>query len=110
MATAQTTELQLKRRTRFFNGQLLDERDLTTEQAYHRTSLQLHSRMFRPGVVALDGRDDSLQVIETGGVPAVRVLPGVAIDTLGRQLVNPSPVSVDLASWAGKPWFTAYIR
>jgi hypothetical protein len=102
MATAQTAALELKRRTRFFNGQLLDELDLKTEQEYHRTSLRLHSRMFRPGVVALDGRDDSLMVEEKGGSVAVRVKPGVAIDPLGRQLVNPSEVSVELAGSAGK--------
>src|SRR5688572_33219022 len=71
-------------RVHFFDGQLLGRDDFRAEQDYHRRMRYLHNRLLHGwGVVegfAVDADD--------GGVP---VGPGVAIDSLGRELVLPAP-------------------
>lgn len=96
MNTTDTRELQYPERTRFFNGQLLSANDLMTEQNYVRYNLHLLNRMYRPGVIMLDGREDGLEV-HWDTPQRVLVRPGAAIDPHGRLLVNPheTPVSIE---------------
>jgi hypothetical protein len=73
----------------YFDGQLLSADDFRTEQDYHRNMRYLHNRLLHGwGVV------DGLDVDDDGG--RVRVSPGVAIDALGRELVLPERVHIDL--------------
>ena len=76
-------------RVNFFDGQLLGPDDFRAEQDYHRRMRYLHNRLLHGwGVVegfAVDADD--------GGV---LVGPGVAIDSLGRELVLPAPAHLDL--------------
>lgn len=102
MAEDNGNRLQRPERPRYFNGQFLTEKEFNTEQDYHRRSLQLHNRMFRPGVVAIDGNDESLQVIPIGQHD-VRIQYGVALDHLGRHLVCPEDIYLDLKTAPG-PW------
>jgi hypothetical protein len=76
-------------RVSYFDGQLLTAADFRTEQDYHRGMRYLHNRLLHGwGVV------DGLDVDDDGG--GVRVGPGVAIDGLGRELVLPELVCIDL--------------
>ncbi|MCU1656713.1 MAG: hypothetical protein JWO57_1369 [Pseudonocardiales bacterium] len=76
-------------RVNYFDGQLLSADDFRTEQHYHRSMRYLHNRMLHgSGIV------DGLDVEDAGG--AVLVRPGVAIDALGRELVLPESVHIDL--------------
>ena len=69
----------LPERVNFFEGQLLGPDDLRAEQDYHRRMRYLHNRLHGWGIaqgfaVEADGGD-------------VVVGPGVAIDSLGREIV-----------------------
>jgi hypothetical protein len=76
-------------RVSYFDGQLLSAADFRTEQDYHRGMRYLHNRLLHgSGVV------DGLDVDNDGG--GVRVGAGVAIDALGRELVLPELVCIDL--------------
>jgi hypothetical protein len=76
-------------RVNFFHGQLLSADDLRTEQDYHRRMRYLHNRLLHGwGIV------EGCEVEDDGG--GVLVGPGVAIDSLGRELVLPEPAHVDL--------------
>jgi hypothetical protein len=77
-------------RPRYFEGQLLTAEDLRDEQDYwvrkHRLqNLALHGS----GVVC------GLAVTPQGR-GAVTVAPGIAIDGLGREIVVPEPVEIEL--------------
>jgi hypothetical protein len=76
-------------RMNFFEGQLLRAEDLRTEQDYHRQMRCLHNRLLHGwGIV------DGYGVEDDGGT--VLVGPGVAIDSLGRELVLPESARIEL--------------
>lgn len=81
-------------RVNFFPGQQLSPDDLRAEQEYHRGLRYLHNRLLHGrGVVhgfAVEPAD--------GGV---HVSPGLAIDPLGRELVVPDGVHLDLPPESG---------
>jgi hypothetical protein len=79
-------------RVSYFDGQLLSAADFRTEQDYHRGMRYLHNRLLH-GYGVVDGLDVDVDVDDGGGV---RVGPGVAIDSLGRELVLPEPVCINL--------------
>ena len=79
-------------RVRF--GMLLGEEDFTTIGAYHRGKGWLHNAwLHRQGVVwglgvELDARQGE-----------IRVLPGLALDGLGRELRLDVPMCVNVSAW-----------
>jgi hypothetical protein len=76
-------------RVNYFFGQLLGVDDYLAEQEYHRGMRHLHNRLLHGwGIV------DGLDVEGDGG--GVLVRPGFALDSLGRELLLPEPVHVDL--------------
>ncbi|MDQ1718080.1 MAG: hypothetical protein QOE71_2532 [Pseudonocardiales bacterium] len=76
-------------RMSFFEGQLLSADDLRTEQDYHRQMRYLHNRLLHGwGIV------DGYGVEDDGGT--VLVGPGVAIDSLGHELVLPESARIEL--------------
>jgi hypothetical protein len=81
-------------RPNFFEGQLLTAEDLAAEQDYHREQHYRHNRlMLGSGVV----RGLSVSVGSGAATSAVvSVRPGVAIDTLGRELEFEGPTSLAL--------------
>jgi len=73
----------------FFAGQNLTADDLHADQDYHRRMRYLHNRLLHGwGIV------DGYHVEDDGG--AVLVGPGLAIDSFGRELVQPEDVRIDL--------------
>jgi hypothetical protein len=96
----------------FFDGQLLSADDFRTEQEYHRRMRYLHNRLLH-GSGIVDGYDVA------DDCDGVLVGPGVAIDSLGRELVLAEPARIDLppeaavdeqtvwyvlATWEEIPW------
>jgi hypothetical protein len=78
-------------RVNYFDGQMLTAADFRAEQDYHRNMRYLHNRLLHGwGIV------DGLDVDDAGDGTAVHVGPGLAIDRLGRELVLPERVSIDL--------------
>jgi len=76
-------------RVNFFYGQLLNADDFRADQDYHRRMRYLHNRLLHGwGIV------DGCYVEDDGH--GVLVGPGVAIDSLGRELVLPDPVRIEL--------------
>ena len=79
-----------RRRPSYFRGQLLDETDFRAEQEYHRDAWRRHHATFHSwGVI------DGLTVTVDNGRAAVA--PGVAIDSLGREVRLDEPAVLDLA-------------
>jgi hypothetical protein len=76
-------------RVNFFDGQLLTADQLRTDQDYHRRMRYLHNRLLH-GWGIVDGYD-----VEADGA-GLLVRPGVAIDSLGREIVLPAPAHIDL--------------
>lgn len=75
-------------RTRYFYGQLLDVEDFESEQRYFNDKRWLLNRLITGyGVVC------GLNVRPTPDGKAVQVLPGVAIDRAGREIVVPRPAT-----------------
>jgi hypothetical protein len=72
-------------RMNYFTGLFTTASDWESEQAYHRKKLRLHERWLHntPGIVGAVGEE--LQVVAAGGL-TVRVLPGAAMDGLGREI------------------------
>jgi hypothetical protein len=84
-------------RLNYFNGQRLEAADFRIEQDFHmRVRRLLTQSLFTPGIAA------GLAVEE--GLPkpshTVQVLPGVALDSLGREIILVEPREVPVA---GKP-------
>lgn len=75
-------------------GMLLGVSDLETEQAYHRGKMWLHSAwLHREGVVwGFDVQADH-------GHGEIRVLPGLAIDALGREIHLEADACLNVAAW-----------
>ena len=87
----------LRRLTRtrpaYFRGQLLDEADFRAEQDYYRDAWHLHNKKFhRWGVV------DGLEVALDNDGRTVSVAPGLAIDSLGREVLLEETAVLDLSS------------
>lgn len=83
-------------RLRYFFGQLLTQRDLAAEQAFHLLLQRLVQReTFGTGTVAglrVVGELDSVAVPQS-----VYLLPGLAVDPGGRELLLEKPVVVRIA-------------
>lgn len=75
-------------------GMLLGVSDLETEQAYHRGKMWLHSAwLHREGVVwGFDVQADP----DRG---EIRVLPGLALDALGREIHLDADACLNVAAW-----------
>lgn len=75
-------------------GMLLGVGDLETEQSYHRGKMWLHTAwLHREGVIwGFDVRADA----EHG---EIRVLPGLAVDALGRELHLEADACLNVAAW-----------
>jgi hypothetical protein len=69
------------KRANYFTSEALEEQDFNDEQAYHLTSRRRHDRLLHTGGV-VDGFDVSL----VGGMQ-IRVSPGTAVDSDGREIV-----------------------
>jgi hypothetical protein len=72
-------------RMNYFMGFFTTARDWEVEQTYHREKLRLHEQWLHntPGIVGAVGEE--LRVVAAGGL-TVRVLPGAALDGLGREI------------------------
>lgn len=75
-------------------GMLLGVGDFETEQTYHRGKMWLHTAsLHREGVVwGFDVQADEAQ-------GEVRVLPGLAVDALGREIHLEADACLDVAAW-----------
>lgn len=69
-------------RLHYFNGQRLQAADLTLEQDYHlRIRRWLNRSLYSAGIA------DGLIVNKVPGVPRVRIGPGLALDSRGREII-----------------------
>ncbi|MGD9147812.1 MAG: hypothetical protein PVI80_19760 [Anaerolineae bacterium] len=82
-------------RMNYFTGLFTTASDWEAEQAYHRRKLRLHERWLHntPGIVG--GVGEELQVVAAGGL-TVRVMPGAAMDGLGREIYLTEACEVEL--------------
>lgn len=81
----------VRKRVRFFDGQFLQDQDFIDEQRYHLDRERRLSRTLgMTGVVAGLG-------VSKGGPYELIIAPGLAIDTLGRQLIIAEPTSLKLS-------------
>jgi hypothetical protein len=80
----------VEKRTRFFDGQFLQDQDFVDEQKYHLDRQRRHNRLLHVSGVA-----EGLTVA-TPGANRVTVSPGTAIDSDGRQLALAETATVDL--------------
>lgn len=77
-------------RLNYFNGQRLEAADLRAEQAYHiGVRRALNRALFSPGIGA------GLEVVRhPGDQHRVLVMPGLAIDAQGREIIVSAPLEV----------------
>jgi hypothetical protein len=69
-------------RLNYFNGQRLQASDLKLEQDYHlRVRRWLNRSLYTSGIA------DGLIVSKVPGAPRVRIGPGLALDTMGREII-----------------------
>ena len=80
----------VEKRTRFFDGQFLQDQDFIDEQKYHLDRQRRHNRLLHVSGVA-----EGLTVTATEP-NKVTVAAGTAIDVDGRALVLAEPLTVDL--------------
>jgi hypothetical protein len=100
MTTTNSIPLAIPSHPRYYNGRFLTEVDFKDEHDYHHSGVQLINRMFRAGVVAIDGEESSLAVEASGSKKSeIQVKRGVALDHAGRQLVVPTDRALDLSKW-----------
>lgn len=100
MTASKPASLAKRKHPRYYNGRFLTEKDFIDEHTYHRISTQLVNRMFRAGVVAIDGDEDSLRVdVNPKKRSEITISGGMALDYQGRQLVVPTARSLDLSQW-----------
>lgn len=82
-------------RNRYFYGKLLTVRDFMTEQTYNADKRRLVNRLlYGSGVVS------GLQVIAVDD-KSISIETGVALDSLGREIVVASPVTIKLSNVDG---------
>lgn len=97
--------LRVPPRVSYREGMLLDASDFTDEQQYHRQRLAgVLARLHGSGTVAglkVEGikRGDALPGGQTADDDRLKVLPGVAVDRLGRLLEVPSARCLRLGRW-----------
>jgi hypothetical protein len=84
-------DLTIAKRLHYFDYQFLRKDDFVAEQDYHVAQRRLHNRVMHTWGVA-SGLD--LNFKDT----AVTISPGVAIDSLGREIVVPGQHTIDLAN------------
>jgi hypothetical protein len=78
-------------RLNYFNGQRLQASDFKLEQDYHiRVRRWLNRSLYTAGIA------DGLQVYAIDGAPRVRVMPGLAIDVFGREIILLEEKDVDV--------------
>lgn len=76
-------------RLNYYNGQRLEAEDFRLEQGYHlRIQRWLSKSLFSAGVA------DGLEVYKTDDGKQVLVTPGLALDDLGRAIINVNPVQL----------------
>ena len=80
----------VEKRTRFFDGQFLQDQDFVDEQKYHLDRQRRHNRVLHVAGVA-----EGLTVASPAA-NQVTVSPGTAIDSDGRQLALAETATVDL--------------
>jgi hypothetical protein len=80
----------VEKRTRFFDGQFLQDQDFVDEQNYHVDRERRHNRLLHVSGVA-----EGLTVASSAA-NQVTVSPGTAIDSDGRQLALADAATVDL--------------
>jgi hypothetical protein len=87
--------LQYPDRVNYANGVLLDEKDFRAEQAYNRGRLgRALSYLHGLGTVA------GLHVLTLPSEPhIIRVMPGLAVDRLGRLIELPVPYCIRAQNW-----------
>ena len=76
-------------RVNFFNGMLLTEKDLQTEQEYHRKKLRMHNRCSH-GCRVVCGLDVKLRR------NLVYIDEGMALDCCGREIIVAEPTKISL--------------
>lgn len=89
-------DIPLLERPAFFDGQRLSAADLGAAQAFGRELRWLHNRSLHGWGIAL-----GMAVAGTTGARAVRVQPGYAIDSLGRDIVLQAPADLPIPARAG---------
>ncbi len=90
MATNNELPSAVEKRTRFFDGQFLQDQDFVDEQSYHLDRQRRHNRLLHVSGIA-----EGLNVTAPGE-NRVRVSEGTAIDIDGRQLVLARSTTVEL--------------
>ena len=94
----------VEKRTRFFDGQFLQDQDFVDEQKYHLDRERRLSRALR-----ITGITEGLAV-SSPAANKVTVTKGTAIDTSGRQMVLAVDRTFDLpASFRGKQAVNLYV-
>lgn len=78
-------------RPEFFAGQVLTAADLTALQEYHRTLRWMHNRLFHTAGVAT-----GYMVSGAKGDRSVKVMPGLALDGMGREILLVYPVDLPI--------------
>lgn len=79
-------------RTRFYNGMLLTEEHLRTEQDYHREALKrINRHLFGSGIVC------GLEVQRQERGLCIKVQPGVALDCCGNLIEVCNCITIDLS-------------
>ena len=80
----------VEKRLRYFNGQFLQEKDFTDEQAYHIDRQRRHNRLLHtPGIA------EGLDVEADVGARGAKVKPGTAVDAKGQFIVLAQERPVD---------------
>jgi hypothetical protein len=83
-------------RLNYFNGQRLEASDLKTEQDYHiRVRRWLNKSLYSAGIA------DGLEVRSAGAGRNVIVSPGLALDSIGREIILLEEETVEIFSYAG---------
>src|SRR4051795_11544209 len=90
MAADPTPPPVTEKRTRFFDGQFLTDRDFVDEQDYHLDRQRRHQRLLHVSGVC-EGLD-----VRASAANEVTVGPGTAVDADGRTLALAVPVTVAL--------------
>ena len=88
----------LPERAAYATGMLLDAQDFTDEQTYHRAGLA-RALAFLAGGGTVAGLEVTLRPAAPGRPEEIEVLPGVAVDRLGRQVEVPRPACLQLQRW-----------
>src|SRR6185436_17584886 len=84
-------------RLNYFHYQFLQEQDFKDEQSYHVAMRRRHNSQFHTW-----GRVRGLDVTFVAGERKVRISPGTAVNSLGREMILESNLDVDLQSHANE--------